>query len=256
LSRKIHAQFATKSSLPVLEFAEIPGQGIKGLVNGSYVILGSEYFVAGTTNTKNALATKVFVMIDGELFGYFSFDASYRDGLSDLIKKLRSTFSLCILSGDTAGEAKYLETVFGKETEQYFNQTPEEKKSVIQNLRKSGKNVMMIGDGLNDAVALRQSDVGIAVSDDTNNFSPACDAILDGTGFTKLLDFIELAKSGKNIIVGTFILSLIYNAIGLFFAVQGILSPVIAAILMPVSSVTIVLIATLSTTIVAKKKGL
>jgi Cu+-exporting ATPase len=115
---------------------------------------------------------------------------------------------------------------------------------------------MMIGDGLNDAIALQQSDVGIAVSDDTNNFSPACDAILDGSSFTKLSDFLQVAKAGKNIILGTFILSLFYNLSGLFFAVQGILSPVIAAILMPASSISIVLIATVSTTLYAKQKGL
>jgi Cu+-exporting ATPase len=72
----------------------------------------------------------------------------------------------------------------------------------------------------------------------------------------KLPEFIRLAKAGKKVIVVTFLFSLIYNLIGLFFAVQGTLSPVIAAILMPISSVSIVLMATTSTTLIGKMRGL
>jgi Cu+-exporting ATPase len=114
----------------------------------------------------------------------------------------------------------------------------------------------MIGDGLNDAGALKQSNVGIAVSDDINNFSPACDAILDGTQFIKLKKFIDFAKTGKKIIIGSFIISLLYNIVGVGFAINGTLSPVIAAILMPISSISIVLFTTLTSTIAAKRKGM
>jgi Cu+-exporting ATPase len=114
----------------------------------------------------------------------------------------------------------------------------------------------MIGDGLNDAGALRRSNVGIAVSDDTNTFSPACDVILDGSALTRLPQFIRLAKAGKRVIAATFALSLVYNLIGVSFAVQGLLSPVIAAILMPASSISIVVLTTLSTRIIARRHRL
>ncbi len=256
LSRKIHTQFANDKSLAVSEFKELPGKGIKGYVDGKYVILGSEYFVIGSIAPGNNRSSKVFLMLEGEIIGYFSFTNAYREGLDALIAKLSRNHNLKLLSGDNDSERKAIEKIFGKKADLFFNQKPEEKMHYVQKLRQNGHKVMMIGDGLNDAGALKQSDVGIAVSDDTNNFSPACDAILDGSSFSRIPAFISLAKESKKVIVTTFIVSLTYNIIGLSFAVQSILSPVIAAILMPISSVSIVLLVTLSTTIIAKWKGL
>jgi Cu+-exporting ATPase len=114
----------------------------------------------------------------------------------------------------------------------------------------------MIGDGLNDAGALKQSEVGISISEDINNFSPACDGIMESKSFNKLKDFIMFSRISKKIIIVSFIISFLYNLVGLYFAVQGILSPVIAAILMPISSISVVVFTTLSTNFMAKKQGL
>jgi Cu+-exporting ATPase len=111
----------------------------------------------------------------------------------------------------------------------------------------------MIGDGLNDAGALLQSNVGIVVSEDTNVFSPACDAILDANQFQKIPDFFALSKEAIRIIHYCFVLSFLYNIIGLYFAVTGQLEPVIAAILMPLSSISVVVFTTILTNIKSKK---
>jgi Cu+-exporting ATPase len=130
----------------------------------------------------------------------------------------------------------------GGETKLLFNQQPTDKLQYIKDLQAKGERVMMIGDGLNDAGALKQSDVGIALTDDCNNFTPASDAIMDAGQLQALQRFIRLCKANKQIVIASFILSIVYNIVGLSFAVQGVLSPLIAAILMPASSLSILLL--------------
>lgn len=140
-----------------------------------------------------------------------------------------------------------------KETTFLFNQKPDDKLQFVEYQQKSGSTVAMIGDGLNDAGALAQSNVGIALSENINVFSPACDAILDATQFNKLSQFFMASKKAVTIIKYCFALSLLYNLVGLYFAVTGQLMPVIAAILMPLSSISIVVFTTISTNILGKK---
>ena len=256
LSRIIYENFSSNKKLEVNEFKELPGKGILGIVRGKNIILGSEFLITGSEKSSNNFSTKVFLMIDGNVIGYFNFKNAYRPGLNQLVNSLKKDFDLKLLSGDNDAEKENLEIIFGENATLLFNQKPDDKMQFVQNLRKRNRQVIMIGDGLNDAGALQQSNIGIAVSDDTNNFSPSCDAILDGSSFDKIPAFIQLAKSGKKVIIATFIISLIYNIVGLTFAVQGILSPVVAAILMPASSISIVLLTTFSTSLIARFKKL
>jgi Cu+-exporting ATPase len=121
-----------------------------------------------------------------------------------------------------------------------FNKKPEQKLDFIKQLQEKGSNVMMVGDGLNDAGALAQSDIGISISENVNVFSPACDAILDASQFQEISYYLKLSKKAILIIKMSFILSLLYNIIGLTFALSGNLLPLVAAIIMPLSTITIV----------------
>jgi Cu+-exporting ATPase len=257
LSRKIQDQFLKGTPLNTQQFEEVPGNGIKGAVDGKYALLGSEYFVTGSVRLfLEDQSSKVFFALEGIVLGYFSINNQYRTELKQTIEELSKKYSLNLLSGDNDHEKAELQKIFGNTSDLLFNQKPEDKLNYIKQLQQKGYKVAMIGDGLNDAGALKQSNVGIAVSDDINNFSPACDAIVDGTSFSKIVSFLSFAKAGKKIITASFIISTIYNIIGLSFAVQGTLSPVVAAILMPISSVSIVLLTTLASTVAAKRKGL
>ena len=149
---------------------------------------------------------------------------------------------------------KTLQSIFGENTPIYFNQTPQDKLTFVANLKQQGNKVMMIGDGLNDAGALKMSDVGVSVTENVSNFSPACDAILDATAFGKLYDFMQFSVKSVNIIKACYVISLTYNMVGLTIAVQGQLSPVFAAIFMPLSSINVMLFTTLTTNLIWEKR--
>jgi Cu+-exporting ATPase len=147
---------------------------------------------------------------------------------------------LKILSGDNEGERNALEQLLPPGTELIFNQKPEQKLEFIKSLQNQGQNVMMVGDGLNDAGALAQSNVGISISENVNVFSPACDAILDASVFQQLDSFMLLSKKAITTIKMSFTVSLLYTVVGLSFAITGNLLPLVAAIIMPLSTITIV----------------
>ena len=223
----------------VVDFKEIEGQGIEGWVNERHIKIGSPKFAGGEYH-KEIPGTKVVVFIDGTIWGEFIITNKYRIGITKLMNSLKRNYSLSLISGDNDTEFKNIENLLGKGSEVLFNQSPQQKLDYINQLQNNDLQVMMVGDGLNDAGALKHSNVGIAVADTGNNFTPSSDGIIDGSKLSKLDSFISFAKAGKKIILLSFAISAIYNLIGLYFAVQGILSPVIAAILMPSSSITII----------------
>ena len=224
----------------ITAFEEIPGKGIEGIVDGELITLGSRSFVTGSKSEDTESA--VYISVDGDVTGKFIFRNKYRDKIPQLIKKLRTRYDLAVLSGDNAGEKRYLQELLGCDANILFHQKPEDKLLVIQKLQHDGRKVMMIGDGLNDAGALKQADTGIAIAEDTNNFTPASDGILEAAQLPQLIRFIRLCKANKRIVMGAFIVSVLYNIFGNYFAVQGLLSPMRAAILMPISSLSILLI--------------
>jgi Cu+-exporting ATPase len=256
LSRKITKQFSGRNPLPVTGFEEIPGSGIKGMVDGKYLVMGSALFVTGINHVQADHSTSVYLSIDGEVIGLFSFNNIFRPRLNELLSRLSSRFALSMISGDNDADKPVLSMLFPARTKHFFHKKPDEKMDYVKSLRQAGKKVMMIGDGLNDAGALLCSDAGIAVSDDTNNFSPSCDAILDGSAFYKLPGFLKLCRAGRRVILGIFFFSLVYNLAGLSFAVQGTLSPLVAAVLMPISSISIVLLSVISTFLAARSAEL
>ncbi|GAL81763.1 type cbb3 cytochrome oxidase biogenesis protein CcoI [Algibacter lectus] len=253
LSRSLYSLLDQHNIVTLDTYEEHIGKGIEAKHNQDTIKIGSAPFVGATAETAT-LNTAVYVSTNSKYKGRFTFYNKYRKGLSKLFNKLKKHYDLVILSGDNAGEQENLTKLLPAKTKLFFNQKPEDKLEYIKHHQKSGAKVLMIGDGLNDAGALAQSNVGIAISENVNIFSPACDAILDASKFNQLYDFIKASKSAIKIIKWSFLLSFFYNSIGLYFAVTGQLAPpVIAAILMPLSSISIVVFTTVSTNFLGRK---
>ncbi|TBX67539.1 HAD family hydrolase [Flavobacterium silvisoli] len=252
LSRRLYDYLPEFPVAAVTHFEETTGKGIQAIVNGKTIKVGSASFV-GDAEENQLKQTNVYVSIDGIYTGKFIFDNQYRDGLEELFSQLSKKYEVKVLSGDNEGEKEVLEQLLPKNTELVFNQKPEQKLAFIENLQKQGKNVLMIGDGLNDAGALAQSNVGISISENVNVFSPACDGILDASQFKRIDFFLRYSKNAMITIYMSFCLSLLYNIVGLSFAVSGNLLPIVAAIIMPLSTITIVSFVTIMSNYFARK---
>lgn len=254
LSRMICQTLGHTDYLPLTEYLEIAGKGIIATICGHKLRIGSAKLLFDHPE-ENTETSKVHVMIDRNYLGYFSFAHKYREGM-DKVSRLGVSYPLYLLSGDQNHEQQELLPFFKSAGRMRFNQSPQDKLDFIQSLQKQGSKVMMIGDGLNDSGALKQSDLGVAVTDNVNNFSPGSDAILDGKSFYKLPDFLKFSKDTVKIIHFSFLISLTYNLVGLSFAVTGKLSPLTAAILMPLSTVTIISFTSIAAHFAAKKRHL
>ncbi len=252
LSRTLYDLLAEQNIVTLDEYEEHLGKGIEGTKDTTHIKAGSAEFV-GSNIIFDALSTSVHISSNDSYKGRYVFLNQYREGVSEVFKAMSETLQLAILSGDNEGEKARLEKLLPKLTPMYFNQKPKHKLNFIKALQEQGKKVLMVGDGLNDAGALAQSNVGIAISENVNVFSPACDGILDATKFRQIYQFILASKKAMRIIKLSFVLSLLYNVIGLYFAVTGQLQPVIAAILMPLSSISVVGFTTVMTNLLGRK---
>ncbi|CAM3505235.1 heavy metal translocating P-type ATPase [Flavobacterium chungbukense] len=241
LSRMLYDFLQETKRITVESFQEITGKGILAVIEGKEIKIGSGEFVDNIVADGSEIEkTSLHIKIDNFYFGKFTFQNQYREGLEKLFSTLSREYEIKVLSGDNDGERANLEAILPKDTELIFNQKPEQKLEYIKKLQEKGQNVMMVGDGLNDAGALAQSNVGISISENVNVFSPACDAILDASEFSRLNYFLKLSHKAIFIIKMSFTLSLLYNVVGLAFAVTGNLLPLVAAIIMPLSTITIV----------------
>mgnify|MGYP001379442852 FL=1 len=252
LSRSLYEMLSQHDIMTLDEFEEHTGKGISAQEGESSMKIGSAHYVGRTGNEEDN-KTSVHIQSNDEYKGRFVFNTQYRDGASILFTEMANHVQLAILSGDNDGEKARLQELLPLTTPMFFNQKPVDKLHFIEDLQKQGKKVLMVGDGLNDAGALAQANVGLVISENINVFSPACDAILDASKFTRLYDYIRASKKALKIIKLSFLLSLFYNLIGLYFAVTGQLEPVIAAILMPLSSISIVAFTTIATNIIGRK---
>lgn len=259
MSRQVCDAIEAAATFPVTDFSETPGHGVEGLVNGHRWRAGSRGWV-GADGGENRYSFQagggVWIAVDGRVRGVFRVVSSYRDEVAELGRTLTSVYDVAVLSGDRDHERPLLERHFGRTIAMRFNQLPFDKLDFIRDLQGKGRRVMMIGDGLNDAGALKQSDVGIAMAEDTASFTPSSDAILDVRSFGRLPAFVRLARASRSIVYAAFVLVLVYNLVAVGLAVQGRLTPVAAAIIMPISATSVVAFTYGAVSFMARRLGL
>ena len=231
--------------LPVANFKETPGCGVAGEVAGRKLKLGARAWVvpAVRPDDQSLSQSAVFVAIDGQLRGAFALENSLRPEVAQLIAQLGGRFELALLSGDNEREAARFKKIFGERAVLKFNQSPADKLNFIRELQARGRKVMMVGDGLNDAGALKQAEVGVAVVEQVGIFSPASDVILDAAELPRLAMVLAFSRSAARVVRAGFFISALYNVVGVSIAAAGLLQPMVCAILMPISSATVVLFA-------------
>ncbi|NJB81849.1 heavy metal translocating P-type ATPase [Wenyingzhuangia aestuarii] len=238
--------------VPLHNFKELEGNGLQATFDELLVKIGSANYI-GSTLADHETESRVYVSINNNVKGYFKFGNQYRTNILDMLTILSKKYQINILSGDNDAALPYLKEQLPTETQYYFHQSPHDKLAHVKQCQQQGESVLMVGDGLNDAGALLQAQVGIAVAEDVNVFSPASDAIIDAKKLSQLPNFMKLCKQSLQVVRVSFLLSILYNVVGLYFAISGVLTPLIAAILMPLSSITIVVFVTVATNVMGRK---
>ena len=228
----------------VRSFREITGCGVEGNVGGEEIWLGSAAWLAGrgivVPPPPAQAGAVVHLAVNGKARGCYLLAQEVRDGASDLMKSLSSDYETAMLSGDNDKQRARFAGWFKRPESLQFNQSPADKLGYIQRLQADGRKVLMAGDGLNDAGALQQSDVGVAIVENVGAFSPASDVIMAANMVPRTDALLRFARAATRITRASFIISALYNVVGVAIAARGWLSPVVCAILMPLSSVTVV----------------
>ena len=269
ISKAIYAAVSEFGEGIIYDFEEKIGAGTQAKIQNPKNQIGYDLWKIGNANFveinnddfNHNEKSVVFVSKNDEVKGYFELSNPLRENSLNLLQDFKKqNFNLSLLSGDTEREKMRFVDIFG-EKNIHFNQKPIDKLEFLKNLKaknlkenkQESQSIFMIGDGLNDAGALKQSDFGIAISENQEEFSPACDAILRAEALPKLAKFMRYASQTIWVVRFGLLISLCYNLVGLSFAVSGTLSPIVAAILMPLSSITVVGMGVFLTWILGRK---
>lgn len=217
---------------------ETPGGGLQLYHRNREFLLGSAEFCG-----IDAPPGKTYCVVDGTpTLALHPAITQLRPGASDMLATLSGQGTSFLLSGDHPPRSNFWEAHL-RPDRIHFRQSPFAKRDFITQLKKNGQQVLMIGDGINDAGALSAAHVGLAVNEDEASFNPACDGVIKSNCLPALPGILRAAKHLKLVLALTYALAFAYNIVGLSYAVTGTLSPVVAAILMPLSSISVVLVA-------------
>lgn len=247
-----NSQSATAETLDNVEYRA--GGGIKATVEKQNWKIGNRQFIEseGIPISREfqqrqdqylaAGCSPIFVARDGMLLGTLGVGDHLRNDIVTVIDSLKQAgWRVGLLSGDHP----HIVAAVGKELNLDANlvwggKSPEQKQQIVQQLQQTKASVVMVGDGVNDAVALAQADVGVAVKGGAEISLQAASVYLKNADLTALLDLSQAGRNTIRAIQRNFFASISYNIFAVGLAVVGLIHPLIAAALMPISSITVV----------------
>jgi Cu2+-exporting ATPase len=250
---KAIADAAEDEPLNVTGFEALPGKGVKGSINGKETLIGKRDFVvtggepanehdAWAEDEEASGSTVVYLSYGGSLSGIFAVSDNVREEAQEVIDILkRAGYDVMMVTGDNRRTALSVARSIGLQDDMVrASVSPVEKAEIIKGLQESGREVMMAGDGINDAPALVQADVGIAMGRATDIALESADMVLVRNDLRLVPEAVKLSKRTYGVIKQNLFWAFIYNMVALPLAVGGLLHPVIAAIAMTLSSLSVV----------------
>lgn len=235
ISQSILQTLKYTNPIELSSYEEHIGKGQEAVFENTKIQLGSSSYL-----NESLPSSAVGLKINGNLRGYYQLDSAFRPQVQGLLSRLNKDYQVHVLSGDNDKDLPFFQELMKGGIQVHFNQKPDNKVSYIEGL--PGK-VLMIGDGLNDSAALQTAYVGLAVNEQGMNFFPSADGLIGGDHITNLDYLLKASKKAVRFTKFLLVISLLYNIVGLSLAISGQLSPISSAILMPISSLSVVILA-------------
>lgn len=233
--------------IPVQDFVNISGQGIHGVLEGRKYLIGNRNFILSAgleppeeQRTDIRHATRIWLADQDRVLGIFYIADTLKPEAKDVVRDLRAMgIEPVMVSGDNLETAQAVADLCGI-TQLRANVLPQDKVEAVKDLRKQFGAVAMVGDGINDAPALKAADIGIAMGQGTDIAIEAADITIVRSDLRSLLKAINLSRATFRKIRQNLFWAFFYNLIAIPLAIMGLLHPVIAEIAMASSSLTVV----------------
>ena len=232
-----------QQGLPCVDdFEEEPGSGIYGTCLGHRVGLQG----MPSANQQDGVGSRTFISFDGEILGYYAVEHQLRPGMADMMLMLRKQYDVSLVTGDSGSISSEICNLFATKN---INQgaKPLDKVFYVQSLQRNDNNVMMVGDGVNDLAALSTANVSLALSNGSARIVPSCDIAMDAQRVAQLPNLLKYARMTRRVVNAAFWFTMVYNVLGMTLSVQGYLSPVVTAVMMPSSSLIVIAISIIGT---------